>query len=190
MKTSTLFIAMVVGFLSFSVSAQETMYFDANWNSISKDKATYFRPKPKVQENGFWIVDYFMDGTKQMEGFSLNDVPNNEKFHGLVKYYFQNGVIFQEINFEKGKIDGIRKVYFESGKIKTNTKYINDKKEGKYYEYYETGELFSRGNFENNFKEGNWKTFYKNGKIKEKGNYVKDEKAGTWKIFYKNLKKK
>ncbi len=190
MKTSTILFMFVVGFFTTSISAQESMWFDSNWNSTTKEKATYYRPTPKVQKNGFWIVDYYIDGTKQMEGFSLNDNPNNEKFHGLVKYYFENGVLFQEINYKEGKIDGIRKVYFESGKLKTITDYKNDKKEGKFSEYYETGELFSRGNFENNLKEGNWRTFYKSGKIKERGNYVKDEKAGTWKIFYKNLKKK
>ena len=190
MKTSKLLIAMVVGFLTFAVSAQEIMYFDANWSSTLKEKATYYRPKPKVQKNGFWIVDYFMNGKIQMEGFSLNDVPNNEKFHGLVKYYFEDGKLYQEINFNEGEIHGSRKVYFESGKLKTVTIYKNGKKEGKYHEYYETGELFNRGNFDNNLKEGNWKSFYKNGKIKEKGNYVKGEKAGTWKVFYKNLKKK
>ncbi|MFN0727948.1 toxin-antitoxin system YwqK family antitoxin [Polaribacter gochangensis] len=190
MKTSTLLFVLIVGFLTTTVSAQEAMWFDANWNSTTKEKATYYRPKPKVQKNGFWIVDYYMDGTKQMEGFSLNDDPNNEKFHGLVKYYSVKGILFQEINFKEGKIDGIRKVYFDSGKLKTTTTYLNDKKEGKYYEYYETGELFSKGNFENNLREGSWKTFYKNGKIKEKGNYVNGEKAGTWKVFYKNLNKK
>ena len=190
MKTSTLLFMLVVGFLTASVSAQKEMWFDANWNSTSKEKATYYRPKPKVQNNGFWIVDYYMNGKIQMEGFSLNDNPNDEKFHGLVKYYFEDGTLYQEINYDEGKIDGIRKIYFESGKIKTTTVYVDGKKEGKYNEYYETGELFSKGNFENNLKEGNWKTFYKSGKIKEKGNFVKDKKAGTWKIFYKNFKKK
>jgi len=190
MKTSTLLFVLIVGFLTTTVSAQEAMWFDANWNSTTKEKATYYRPKTKVQKNGFWIVDYYMDGTKKMEGFSLNDDPNNEKFHGLVKYYSVKGILFQEINFKEGKIDGIRKVYFDSGKLKTTTTYLNDKKEGKYYEYYETGELFSKGNFENNLREGSWKTFYKNGKIKEKGNYVNGEKAGTWKVFYKNINKK
>lgn len=190
MKTLTILFTLVVGFLTTTVSAQEAMWFDANWNSTTKEKATYFRPNPKVQNNGFWIVDYYMNGKIQMEGFSLNNNPNNEKFHGLVKYYFEDGVLYQEINFIEGQIDGVRKVYFESGKLKTVTDYRSGKKEGKYYEYYESGELFSRGNFENNLKEGNWKTFYKNGKIKERGNYVKDEKAGTWKVFYKNLKKK
>ena len=103
MKTSTFLIAMIVGFLTFSVSAQENLYFDANWNPSTKEKAAYYRPKPKVKKNGFWIVDYFINGEKQMEGFSLNDVPNEEKFHGLVKYYFENGQLFQEINFKKGK---------------------------------------------------------------------------------------
>jgi len=190
MKTSTVLFMLIVGFLTTSVSAQESMWFDANWNSTTKEKATYYRPKPKVQKNGFWIVDYFINGTKQMEGFSLNDNPNNEKFHGLVKYYFENGVLYQEINFNEGELEGVRNQYFESGKLKSVTAYLNDKKKGKFYEYYETGEYLSKGNFKNNLREGTWKTFYKNGKIKESGDYVKGEKSGTWKMFYKNLKKK
>jgi len=38
MRTSALLIALVVGFLTSSVSAQETVWFDANWNLTEKDK--------------------------------------------------------------------------------------------------------------------------------------------------------
>ncbi|NVK53482.1 MAG: toxin-antitoxin system YwqK family antitoxin [Flavobacteriaceae bacterium] len=190
MKTSTLLFALVVGFLTTTASSQETLWFDANWNTTIKEKATYYRPTPKTQKNGFWIVDYYMDGTIQMEGFSLNNNPNNEKFHGLVKYYFANGKIYQEIHYKEGKIEGLRKVYFESGKLKSTKNYINSKIEGKYKEYYETGELFMTGRYENGEQNGIWKTYYKTGKIKEKGKYNKGRKVGVWKIYYKNVYKK
>jgi antitoxin component YwqK of YwqJK toxin-antitoxin module len=190
MKTSTLLIALVVGFLTTSVSAQETLWFDANWNPTTKDKATYYRPSPKTQKNGYWIVDYFMNGTIQMEGFSLNNNPNNENFHGLVKYYFESGVIYQEVNYNEGMIDGDRKIYYKSGKLQNEREYEDNKMEGKFFEYYETGELLMTGKYENNLKEGVWKSYYKNGKIKERGKYEKGKKIGIWKTFYKNVYKK
>ena len=190
MKTSTLLIAIVVGFLSVTVSAQDTVWFDSNWNPSTKEKATYYRPVPKSQNNGFWIIDYYMDGTKQMEGFSLNNSVNKEKFDGLVKYYFADGVIYQEVNYITGQIDGVRKIYFESGKLKNEREYEDNKMEGEFSEYYDTGELSVRGDYENSLKEGVWKTYYKNGKIKERGKYEKGEKIGIWKTFYKNVYKK
>ena len=190
MKTSTLIILFVVGFLTTSVSAQETMWFDANWNQTEKEKATYYRPSPKTKNNGFWIVDYYINVTKQMEGFSLNDNPNNEKFDGLVKYYYENGVLYQEIHYKEGTIHGKRKVYDKDGKIKTTSEYKKGKIEGDFSEYYDSGELMTRGIYENNLEEGTWKIFYKTGKIKEKGKYEKGERIGIWKTFYKNTYKK
>ena len=190
MKRSTLLIALIVGFLTSSVSAQETIWFDANWNLTEKEKATYYRPAPKKQNKGYWIVDYHMNGKIQMEGFSYVLEANNEKFEGLIKYYFSTGIIYQEVNYLDGEIDGIRKIYFESGKLKEVRSYEDNKMEGRYLEYYETGELLSTGDYEGSLKEGVWKMYYKNGKMKERGKYEAGEKIGIWKTFYKNVYKK
>ncbi len=190
MRTSALLIALVVGFLTSSVSAQETVWFDANWNLTEKDKAIYYRPTPKKQNNGFWIVDYYMNGIKQMEGYSSVLDVNNEKFDGVIKYYFSTGILYQEVRYSKGEIEGVRKIYFKSGKIKEVRSYEKDKMEGRYLEYYKTGELLTTGDYEDNLKEGVWKTYYKNGKMKERGKYEVGKKIGIWKTFYKNVYKK
>jgi len=194
MKNSVLLIAMVFAFLTASVSAQETIHetiwFDSNWNITTKEKAIYYRPSPKSQKNGYLIVDYYMNGNKQMEGFSSINTPNQEKFDGVVKYYFEDGVLYQEISYQTGKINGYRKIYFKSGKLKEERDYRGDKRVGKHSEYYESGELSIVGKYLNNLKEGSWKVFYKNGKIKEKGKYEKGEKIGVWKTFFKNVYKK
>ena len=189
MKTSTLIIVLVVGFLTTSVSAQETIWMDANWHKTDKEKATYYRPAPKKQKNGFWIVDYFLNGTKQMEGFSFSAVLDNEKFDGLVKYYHSNGKIYQEIHFNDGLIQGERKIYYTSGQLKEQKFYENGKIEGKFKAFHESGETLELGSYSNGKKDGTWKIFYKNGKIKERGKYDKGEKIGIWKTFYKNVYK-
>lgn len=162
MKTSTLLIAMFVGFLTTSLTAQETVWFDSNWNITTKDKGEYYRPTPKKQKKGFWIVDYYKDGTKQMEGFSTVGEPLKESFEGEVLYYHPNGKLFHKANYKAGKLEGKRDVY------------------------YKTGELKERGRYSKGKRNGVWKTFYKSGKIETKGKYDDGEKVGVWKTFYKN----
>ncbi len=163
MKTSTLIITLVVGFLSLSFTAQETIWFDSNWNVSIKEKATYYRPIPQKKDNGFWIVDYYISGKKQMEGFSTSSEPNKEVYQGIVNYFYETGKTFQIVNYVKGK------------------------PEGKFSEFHETGELKRTGKYSHGLREGIWKTFYKNGKIETKGKYRRGEKSGIWKTFYKNV---
>lgn len=163
MRTLTLLIVMFIGFLSTTLTAQNTIYLDDNWQKTSKENHEYYRPAPKAINNGFWIVDYYKDGQVQMEGYSKNKELNNEVFEGLIMYYHPNGKLFHKANYINGKLDGDRKVF------------------------YETGELKEQGEYTNGQRDGIWKTFYKNGKIETKGKYRDNEKVGVWKTFYKNV---
>jgi antitoxin component YwqK of YwqJK toxin-antitoxin module len=163
MKNSTLLIVMFIGFLSTTVSGQDTVWFDENWQETTKENHEYYRPVPKEIKDGFWLVDYHKNGQIQMEGYSTNKNPNEEVFEGLVIYYHPNGKIYHKANYASGKLDGVRKVFHETGELKEQGKYTN-------------GE-----------RNGIWKTFYKNGKIETKGKYRNNEKVGVWKTFYKNV---
>jgi len=185
MKTNYLILFLVTAFFTTTLTAQETVvWFDANWNQIDKEKATYYRPVPEMMKDGFWIVDYYMNGTKQMEGFSSNKVVNEEEFHGLIKYYFEDETLYQEVNYITGKIDGVRKIYYESGNLKSKRSYEKGNLEGAFVAYYETGETLEKGSYKNHLKEGLWRVLNKNGTTKERGNYKKGEKKGMWKVFY------
>lgn len=161
MKTSA-FLILFVGFFTTSLVAQETIWLDANWQKTTEDKAMYYRPAPQKKDNGFWIVDYYKNGTMQMEGFSTTNTYNSENFEGLVKYYFSSGVLSHELNFTNGKLEGNRKEYYESGDLKQHAKYKSGKREGAFKEYYENGKIKTRGKYRNGEKVGVWKTFYKN----------------------------
>jgi antitoxin component YwqK of YwqJK toxin-antitoxin module len=163
MKTSTLLIVIVVGFLTSTLTAQDTVWFDSNWNLTSNENATYYRPVPKKIDAGYWIVDYYISGKKQMEGFSTTNEANKETYVGLVTYYHENGQKFQMVN------------------------YINGKPVGKFSEFYDSGELKRSGKYDNGLREGSWKVYHKNGKIQEKGKYSSGEKIGIWKTFHKNI---
>ncbi|WP_369048462.1 toxin-antitoxin system YwqK family antitoxin [Tenacibaculum sp. UWU-22] len=162
MKTSTLLLVLLVGFLSSSLTAQKTIWFDANWETTTKEKAHYYRPVPEKKDNKYWVVDYYLDGTKQMEGYSSANSPEEDHLEGLVLYYYPSGKISHKIYYKDGAADGKRE------------------------EYYESGELKEVGNYENGKRSGIWKTYYKNGKIQVKGKYEQGEKVGIWKSYYKN----
>lgn len=163
MKTSTLVFLMFVGFFTSTITAQNTIWLDANWQKTTKDNAVYYRPTPKTKDNGFLIVDYYKNGNVQMEGFSLTNTLHKEKFDGLVNYYHSNGKPFHKAHYKNGVLDGVSKVFYETGDLKEQGKY----KDGK--------------------RDGVWKVFNKNGKIKTKGKYRDGEKVGVWKTFYKNV---
>ena len=163
MRTSISLIVMLIGFLSTTVTAQNTTWLDENWQETSKENYQYYRPAPKEIKKGFWIVDYYKNGQVQMEGYSTSKELNKEMFDGLVMYYHANGKLFHKANYINGKLDGDRKVF------------------------YETGELKEQGKYTNGQRDGIWKTFYKNGKIETKGKYRNNEKVGVWKTFYKNV---
>jgi antitoxin component YwqK of YwqJK toxin-antitoxin module len=162
MKNSNI-LFIIFAFLTMSLTAQKTVWFDSNWNVSVKEKAAYYRPAVKKTDKGYLIEDYYISGKKQMEGFSKTNKPNNEMYVGLVKYFYENGQIFQ-------------KVYYNEGKP-----------EGKFSEFYDTGELKRTGKYQNGLREGSWKVYYKSGKIQQKGKYKEGEKRGIWKTFYKNI---
>jgi antitoxin component YwqK of YwqJK toxin-antitoxin module len=163
MKTTTLIITIVVGFLISSISAQETIWFDSNWKVSTKEKAAYYRPAPKKIDNGYLIIDYYISGKKQMKGFSTSSSPNEEMYIGIVSYFHENEKIFQKVN------------------------YVDGKPEGSFSEFYDTGETQRVGKYSKGLRSGVWKTYSKKGKIQSRGKYKKGEKVGVWKTFHKNI---
>lgn len=155
-------LAILLFFIS-SLSAQEITWLDSNWNTTSKQKSTYYRPQPAKLKNGFWIVDYYKNGTVKREGYGLSRQVNNEKFTGLVVEYHPNEKVAIKKNYKNGKLQGLCREYFDTGELKNQYRYRNGKRDGV------------------------WKEFYKTGKIKTKGKYRDGEKVGVWKTFYKNV---
>jgi len=183
MKKSSFFLTIILCFsILFSYAQKDTIWYDINWKETSKSKASYFRCHCIQKDNGYWFTDYYISGAIQMEGLSLEQ--NNEVYHGLVKWYYENGNVFQEVNYKNGVLFGDRKVYFENGTLKNETAYKNGKMDGGWKEYFENGKMKESGSFEKGEKEGLWKMFYENGKIKEEGNYVFDRKVDIWKVHY------
>lgn len=67
----------------------------------------------------------------------------NGKMTGSYKSYYQEGGLFEEMNFVKGKREGIAKKYYESGILCEATPYKKGMRHGIMKRFRRTGELMS-----------------------------------------------
>ena len=172
-------------FYLFSIpcfAQNDTIWFNSNWKETSKKEASFYRLKPKKKGDGYYVVDYFMNGSKQMVG--LSKYPGKDIYLGLITWYYENGNIFQIANYDNGILNGHRKIYYENNKLETDSNYLKGRLHGKWKTYYENENIKETGSYENGQKEGHWKTYYSNGKLFEQGKYVSDKKVGKWKTNY------
>ncbi len=178
-KLSFLFIFI---FSTTLFAQNDTIWYDANWNIAEKNQASYFRPQPDKKNNGYWWVDYYLSGAKQMEALSLNK--DQEQFEGQVTWYHENGNIMQIVNYKNNSLYGLRKNYHEIGPLKSQYTYLDGKIEGEWVEYYENAKLSESGLYENGERKGPWKEYYRDGKLKGEGKYLNDKKVGVWQMYY------
>lgn len=175
-------IAFLFLFSISSYAQNDTIWFDSNWKKTTKNKAKFYRPHHTKVDNGYWFTDYYISGSKQMEGLSLDK--DIEVYHGIVKWYHENGNVFQIVNYKNGSLFGSLQVFYENGKLKSKTNYKNGRIEGKWNEYHENSTLKETGIYTKGQKSGIWKIYYSNGKLKEEGKYLFNKKIGVWKTNY------
>jgi len=159
MKKQILTLVLSLFFMmSFTFVQSQNIWFNANWQKTTKDQAVFYRIPSQKKGNGYWFQDYYISGKKQMEGLSLKkDV---EFYDGLVIWYYENGTIFQKVNYLNGYLYGKRLIYYENGNLKERL-------------FYERGRKNKQG-----------KEYYSDGRLKAQGSYLDDKKVGTWKRFY------
>ncbi len=183
MKNIISLILVILLAIPLTLSAQnDTIWYDSNWKKTTKNNANFYRSNVIKKGDSFWFVDYYISGSKQMEGLSLDK--EKEVYQGEIKWYHENGKIFQNVNYKDGILNGKRQVYFENGKLKSEESYTQGKKNGKWKAWFDNGSIKETGFFENGQKEGVWKSYYLNGKLKNEGKYVFDRKVDIWKTNY------
>jgi antitoxin component YwqK of YwqJK toxin-antitoxin module len=132
MKKSILILLTFVLF-SMAAKAQGKVYFDANWNITTKEKAVYYRAVSNKETKKDWIIDYYISGKKA-----------------------------KEVSSKKGRAQGKFSMFYESGELMTTGSYEDDKREGVWKTYYKNGKIKEKGKYSNGEKVGVWKIFYKN----------------------------
>jgi len=77
----------------------------------------------------------------------MNKISNKEDYtaennqDGLVRWFYPDGKLKAECNYEAGKLHGISNYYFENGNIKARENYKEGKLHGLCKTYFETGEI-------------------------------------------------
>jgi len=103
-----------------------------------------------------------------------------------IKFYDENGIIWEEYTLVDSLIHGSKLVYNENGKVDMKINYINGKKNGIQKEYDKQGNLIAKVKFINDKKNGISNFYYPDGKIKEISSFKDDMAHGSAKSYFKN----
>ncbi|AWW32007.1 hypothetical protein DN752_18730 [Echinicola strongylocentroti] len=119
-----IYIMIIVVFFAMerTIAQQDTTWFDSDWKETDKGGASFYRPTPQPKDEGYWMVDYFASGAKQMEGLSLSQ--DQEVFEGTVEWYHENGQLKQKANYEMGVLIGEFVTYY-NGKAYATAQYVD-----------------------------------------------------------------
>jgi antitoxin component YwqK of YwqJK toxin-antitoxin module len=85
---------------------------------------------------------YYSSNQKQMEGTYKDGLRD-----GKWMYWYENGNVWSEGFFVKGKSDGLRINYFENGKKRQEGHYKNDARVGKWKFYDENGKVLGENKY-------------------------------------------
>lgn len=89
--------------------------------------------------------------------------PNNQKFEGSYKTFFQNGQIKWIVPFTDGMVDGTLLVFGRKGKKRWEQAYKKGKPHGYWIKYDPLGSLQLKGKFNNGIKDSVWSLYYPDG---------------------------
>ena len=123
----------ICAFYSIETVAQKKIYFDANWNRTTQQKASYYRSLDNANKEKKLVIDYFITGKKVREVF-----------------------------YDNGRPDGKFSEFYSTGELKTTGTYKKGLKAGMWKTYYKNGKIKEKGSFKKGKKVGVWKIYYKN----------------------------
>lgn len=161
---SLLLVAFILNTAS-AIAQNDTIWYNREWTPVVKDSASYYRPSPKQKDTGFWIVDYYKSGKKQMEGFSLKN--DEDIFQGPITWYYENGKVYQIADYKNGIM---------MGELKS---YLNGNPNSEAIAFYDNGKLKS-GNLITYFEDYSYykKETYANYKVIKEIGFEKNPKEG------------
>lgn len=94
---------------------------------------------------------------------AFEDSFKNGQLHGSRKFFFENGVLFKEIQFQEGLDHGVNVVNYPTGKPRLRAHYAFDENHGLIEYYSPDGTLSETGQYVEGVANGTF-SFFKNGK--------------------------
>jgi len=167
-NTPKLILSFMLFFLVFNLSEaqNDTIWYDSNWKEeTNKLYAHYFRPEPKLEGNGYRIIDYYISGKKQMEGVSTSK--NSSNWIGKVIWYYPNEIPSSIRYFSEENKQIKEESYYINNQLKYILNFLNNKINGEFKSYHPNGILAENGQYKDNQKIGKWIFYNTNGELIE-----------------------
>lgn len=181
--------------ISFSSKAQDTIYFNQNWQFTTKTNAQFYSTIQAIPNSPdeFLVKDFSMNGTLLTE-YNYKTLITNVDWSRIYEEGFQNQAIengtcteyypsgkkkkqFEILaGVQKGKIT----VWRQNGSKEREFFAVKNIANGVYSEYFENGKTSLLVKFENDTLNGAAIYYYNNGNISNMGKFAKGIKTGLW----------
>ncbi|WP_196935428.1 hypothetical protein [Sphingobacterium hungaricum] len=123
---SHLYMMLIALSMSSIAKAQDTIYFDQDWNETSKANHSFYRPMPLAKVGELELLkDYYKNGNLQFQAYIKDS--KEDHFVGDVYYYEENG------------FDSNSRQYYNESSIKELSYYNQDGSVWKKISYDENG---------------------------------------------------
>jgi antitoxin component YwqK of YwqJK toxin-antitoxin module len=131
-----------------------------------------------TDSDSLYVQFFTLSGKIETEG-----VLNGRKRVGNWKYFYSDGTIMSEENYENGKLHGALINYYQDGQVTEFTTYKNGVLDGLNSKYASNGVLIQEITYKNGLLNGLAKYFELNGNLKETGNYKNGLRVGNWEYY-------
>lgn len=103
-----------------------------------------------------------------------------------LEYFFKNGQLDSEYNYENGVLHGKCVDYYPSGGIHWVERYENGYRSGVWKKYLDdNGWLYIEATYKDDILNGTHTTYYSSGIVERKGQYLNGSRNGVWKFYNK-----
>jgi hypothetical protein len=164
-----LFAKCVFGLDDTKIMALETVI--SRHFSKLKDELSYLKEVTPAEKEGAKF--YLLKTVRKMQ--------MEEKIYG-----FHWSLPPQDVYYPKINKDGLVRIYFESGVVAAEGMFSDGKRLGMWRHNYDNGSVLAEGDYFEGLKTGVWVFYYSNGNIKSQGKYKADLKHGLWKDWDRN----
>ena len=161
---------------------------------IGNDKLVYsafdnhlmyiFQLNQKGKEEG--VVRFFDEDENLVKICYGNDLNG---LMGILREYYPNGKLKNEMPYYAKKLNGNGKIYYESGALREDYHYYNDKEDGQGIIYFENGQKMQVENYKNGLKVGDYYEYFEDGTLATKGFFVNGKEEGVFELYNREGKK-
>lgn len=176
-----LLATLLLGSFCYVVTAQDTTYFDVDWNPTTKSESKYYRIQ--IKEVNLWTRADFWSNNNQLQMKGKLSSLEPELKEGYYEWFHENGQLKHKGNYLNGKETGEHLWYSTEAKIEAIENWSQGVMNGKFEEYHSNGNLSIRSAFLNGLQSGSTEYYREDGTKQSEGNFLNGNRDGEWKYF-------